>query len=188
VISQKRFNRKAISGVIAAALVLTSLTACASSSPGGETTAREASSDTGRTKVCVKNETGSAFELEWQDGYLNENNQPITARQVAVAANGTQCAFSINGESINRSEVSFYMWRNESLRSSVRLSFRYQSAELYVVAPQMGTEDYFLYSDGSERKVDWLRGSLYASFSKTTETTRLLIADQHLPKKQPESH
>jgi len=170
VISQKRFNRKAISGVIAAALVLTSLTACASSSQGGETTAREASTDTGRTKVCVKNETGSAFELEWHDGYLNENNQPITARQVAVAANGTQCAFSINGESFNRSDVNFFMWRNESLRSTVRLSFKYRGADLYVVAPQMNTEDYFLYSDGSERKVDWLRGSLYASFSKTTET------------------
>ena len=169
-ISQKRFNRKAISGVIAAALVLTSLTACASSSQGGETTAREASTDTGRTKVCVKNETGSAFELEWHDGYLNENNQPITARQVAVAANGTQCAFSINGESFNRSDVNFFMWRNESLRSTVRLSFKYRGADLYVVAPQMNTEDYFLYSDGSERKVDWLRGSLYASFSKTTET------------------
>ena len=168
-LSQKRFNRKTVSGVIAAAFVLTSLTACASSSQGGETAAREASEDTGRIKVCVKNETGSAFQIGYWDPYLNENNQPITERNVTVATNATQCVFSVNEQRINYSDINFYMWRDESLKTIIRVKYKYKGTDFSVVPPQMNTEEYLLFFNETERQIDWSTGSLFASYLKTPE-------------------
>jgi hypothetical protein len=164
VTSQKLSNRKTISGVITAALVLMSLTACASSSQGGETTAREASGGTGRIKVCVKNETGSSFNIGYWDAYLDENNQPITARDVTVAPNATQCVFSINDQALVYSDVNFYVWR-ETAKSTVRVSTKFG---LIISVGNILEED--LFSGAPERTLEWNLGVLAASYVNTLES------------------
>ena len=145
--------------------MLTSLTACASSSQGDGTTARKASADTGRIKVCLKNETGSAFEIGYWDAYLNESNQPITARDVTVAADATECVFSLNEKPFSQSEVNFYMWRDRAYQTTIRASTGY----IKVSAPLQNTIEEYLFSGASEKKIDWIRGTLYGSFVNAPE-------------------
>ena len=161
--SQKLFNRKAISGVIAAALMLTLVTACASSSQGGETTAREASGGTGRIKVCVKNDTGSTFNVGYWDAYLDEKNQPITERNVTLAANATQCVFSINDQALVYSDVNFYVWRDVP-KSTVKVSTKFG---MIISVGHIWEED--LFSGAPEKTLEWTIGVLAASYVNTLE-------------------
>jgi hypothetical protein len=86
-----------------------------------------------------------------------------------VAANANLCGFSINDQPINYTDFSFYLWRDPSWKSTIRLSYKYGKTDLSVVAAASSTEEYMLYHDQTEKKIDWERGSVFASYLQAAE-------------------